>query len=93
MLKSRKIWFLMMAGALAGWLFSIIGIIRPFENEKVRAMWKRILFTWALGHPLELLVAMPIGKSAGIPALRTIVKTIIFGFTWWLPLYLKVIRR
>ncbi len=93
MLKSREIWFLMMAGALLGWLFSAMGLIKPFENDKIKGIWKKVLFTWAFGHPLELLLALPIGKTAGIPAFRTIIKTMIFGFTWWLPLYLKVFRK
>ena len=45
------------------------------------------------GHPLELVLAFPVGRAAGFSAGRTVLKTILFGFTWWVPVSLKVFRQ
>jgi hypothetical protein len=84
--------YLMMVGALAGWVFAIAGIVRPFKNETLRKIWKSVAFTWVFGHPLELMVSRSIGRAAGIPAVKTVIKTILFGVTWWLPVKLGLIR-
>jgi hypothetical protein len=93
MLKSKPFWYFMMLGALAGWAFSILGIAKPFKNEKLRKLWASILCTWALGHPFEIFMSSRIGKKMGLSFFRTATKTLLFGFTWWLPLKLGVIKK
>jgi len=93
MLKNKGFWYLLMAGALAGWVFSIVGLVRPYKNETIKKVWKNVFFTWAFGHPLEILIARSIGKSAGLTSVKTAIKTILFGFTWWLPVKLGVFKR
>ncbi|MCD6570984.1 MAG: hypothetical protein J7L53_09815 [Deltaproteobacteria bacterium] len=93
MLKVRYFWYVMMIGAVGGWIFSILGLVRPSENDTMKKIQKSILYTWALGHPLELLVSLGIGKKMGLSLLRTVTKTLLFGFTWWLPLKLGVIKK
>ncbi|HQG32272.1 MAG TPA: hypothetical protein PLA83_10105 [Deltaproteobacteria bacterium] len=92
MLKSKGLWYLMMGGALAGWAFIVAGLVKPFEDEKLKKFWKQILLVWVLGHPLEMLLSMRIGRAAGVSPVKTAVKTMLFGFTWWLPLKLKVFK-
>ena len=93
MLKNKGFWYLLMAGALAGWVFSIMGLVRPYKNETIKKVWKNVFFTWAFGHPLEILISRSIGKSAGLTSVKTAIKTILFGFTWWLPVKLGVFKR
>jgi hypothetical protein len=93
MLRSKGFWYLMMAGSLAGWVFAIRGLIRPYEHEGIKRIWKNILLGWVVGHPLELGLAIPAGKAAGISVLKTVLKTMLFGFTWWVPVSLKVFRK
>ncbi len=93
MLKSKSFWYVMMAGAVAGWAFAIKGLVQPFEGQVVKKAWKNVLLGWALGHPLELVLAVPIGKAAGLSFRRIFAKTMLLGFTWWLPLFLKVFRK
>jgi hypothetical protein len=93
MFKSKLFWYVMMMGAVAGWIFSIFGLVCPFKNDVIKIIWMAILFIWAIGHPLELFVSIPIGKKAGLSIRRTVVKTLFLGFTWWLPLKLGVIKR
>jgi hypothetical protein len=93
MLKSKGLWNIMMIGALAGWAFAIAGLVKPIENRTLKKIWNQVLLGWSLGHPLELLLALPIGKAAGLSTSRTVLKTLAFGFTWWVPLYLKVFKK
>jgi hypothetical protein len=37
-------------------------------------------------HPLELLISYKLGKEKGIATPMIVIKTILFGFTWWFPL-------
>ena len=83
----------MMTGAIFGWLFAIYGLIVPIPNETVRIIWLIVLIVWVLGHPLELPISLPIGRNAGLSKQRTVVKTILFGFTWWLPVKLGVFKE
>lgn len=92
MLKSKGFWYLMMAGSLAGWALTITGLVKPFEDEKIKKLWKTILLVWVVGHPLEMPLSLKIGRAAGVSPLKTVVETMLFGFTWWLPLKLKVFK-
>ncbi|MGC9324845.1 MAG: hypothetical protein ACP5G0_08890 [Desulfomonilia bacterium] len=93
MLRSRGMWYLMMAGALAGWVFAISGLVKPYEPPAINTASKIVLLIWVLGHPLELPISMGIARQAGLSPLRAILKTILYGFTWWLPLKLGVIKK
>jgi hypothetical protein len=45
-------------------------------------------------HVLELPFAgIPIGRRAGEPLPRSVVMTLVFGFTWWLPILRRSRRR
>jgi len=93
MLRSKGFWFFMMSGSLLGWAFIAAGLARPIENRTLKKIWSRVILIWSLGHPLELLLAIPIGKAAGVSAGKTVLKTMLFGFTWWVPLAMKVFRK
>ena len=89
----KLFWLSMMAGSLCGWAFAVAGLVKPFEDEKIKKLWKGIFCTWVFGHPLELALAIGIGKAKGLSILRTVVKTLAFGFTWWVPLKLGIIKK
>ena len=87
-------WYLfMMPGAVAGWFFTLFGFLFPIQNETIKMLWIIIACTWGIGHPLELIVSIPIGKSKGIPVGAAVLKTIALGFTWWLPLKMGVTKK
>jgi uncharacterized protein YhhL (DUF1145 family) len=92
MLKSRGFWYLMMAGAVLGWVFIVVGLLRPFRNETLKRLWKSVALTWLVGHPLELVLSRGIGAAAGVSPAQTIVKTMLYGFTWWLPVRLGIFK-
>lgn len=82
-------WYGNMAGAVVGWLFIFIGAFASFKGG-LHTIWLIITLLWAVGHPLELLAAIPIAKKAGFSAEKTLVNTLVFGITWWIPVKLGV---
>ena len=64
-MMKKAFWLLLMIGSLFGWAFAITGLVKPFENEKIKKIWKCIFCTWVFGHPLELALSLGIGKKAG----------------------------
>jgi hypothetical protein len=56
-------------------------------------IWVFVVLLWCVGHLFELAFSIPIGKSKGIPLKTIIIKTIVFGITWWLPLTFGFIKK
>jgi hypothetical protein len=47
---------------------------------------------WGRGYPLKLISSISIGKKAGISTDKAVLKTLLFGFTWWLPMKMGVLE-
>jgi len=92
-MSKELFWKTMMAGSVAGWLFAIYGLICPFESGFIRIVWLCVLLGWSILHPLELAVSLPIAKEKGVTLESAVIKTLLFGFTWWLPLKLGQIEK
>ena len=74
----------MQFGAIVLYAISIPFGYWLFPGTKLSA-WS--IFTGlVLLHTSEITIARKIGSEKNISLLRVAVKTILFGFTWWLPL-------
>lgn len=94
MFNNKLFWyFFMMPGAILGWLFIFFGVVFPIADGTVRTIWLVITCIWVIGHPLEMILSIPIGKKAGINAGTSILKTMLFGFTWWLPVKMGILGK
>lgn len=94
MLKNKYFWnFFIMPGSILGWLFIIFGLLNTIENESIKMAWMIITGLWCIGHPLELTQAIPAGKKAGLSTRTIVIKTLVFGITWWFPLKLGYIDK
>lgn len=89
-MNKQLFWKGMMAGSIFGWLFIFWGVFFPFECGTIKIFWLIVLLGWSILHPLELAVSLPIGKEKGLTPEKIFFKTMLFGFTWWLPLKLGV---
>lgn len=89
-MNKQNFWKLMMAGSVAGWLFVFYGVFFPIESGSLKILWWCVTLGWGILHPLELNMSLPIGKEKGLTPEQIFVKTMVFGFTWWLPLKLGV---
>ncbi|MFP4444990.1 MAG: hypothetical protein ACLFPD_01925 [Desulfosudaceae bacterium] len=90
MIKSKLFWQGSMTGAAAGWIFILYGLLAPLPPGLVTGLWWVILILWVIGHPLELFQSLSVGRQAGIATGRTIIMTLVFGITWWIPIKLGV---
>lgn len=92
MFKSELFWKVQNLMSVAGWIFIIFGSLNPFEGS-IYNVWLFIFILWGIGHPLELIISIPIGKNAGVSIGTSILKTILFGLTWWYPLKKGIIKK
>ncbi len=77
---------------LVVWMFIIYGFIVHLSGT-LYAVWAVFALLWCVGHPIELSKSIPIGKKAGVPLPIIIIKTILFGMTWWKPLSLGILNK
>ena len=93
MLKNKSFWYGNMAFAVLGWIFFFYGLLFTIESHTLKTIWWTVTVLWGIGHPLEMALSLPIGKKAGVTLEKTIVKTMIFGIMWWIPLHLGVFEE
>ncbi len=93
MLDNKSFWIANMMSCVVLWIVVIFGAFYSFESPSVTITWWVITLALVIGHPLELIMAIPIGKKAGISLQKTIINTLIFGFTWWVPLKRGVFKQ
>lgn len=91
MSKAQMFWYGNMAGAVAGWIFILAGAAAHVQGG-LHTLWLIIAVLWGIGHPLELAMSVPIAKKAGFTPLKTVVNTLVFGITWWIPVKLGVFK-
>ena len=89
-MRNPKFWKMMMAGSVFGWLFIFYGVFFPFQGGVINIIWWCVLLAWVILHPVELMSSLPVAKDKGLSPERAFVKTMIFGFTWWVPLKMGV---
>ena len=71
---------------VVGWLFIVAGMITPFEHYLFRLAWWIDISLCVGLHFLQLAVAIPIGRKAGMTDVKIIINTMVFGALWWKPL-------
>jgi hypothetical protein len=90
-MDSKGFWYFLMAGAIGLWVaVLLIAILVP-----AMSMIARIVFiALAALHILEFpLVSKKIADRKGISGSAAFIKTILFGFTWWLALKKGIIEK
>lgn len=92
MLNNKMLWQILMAGSLIVWAFILFGLLFPFCSPALWNLWFVLFLIWGIAHPLELRFSLPVGKANGLSFERTVIKTLLFGFTWWVALKRGVIK-
>jgi len=83
-MNNKAFWYFLQFGSIVLYAVSIPFGYWLFPGSNLYA-WS--IFTGlVLLHTAEINIAKKIGSKKNIPLLRVTVKTILFGFTWWLPL-------
>lgn len=78
----QRIWYALQAGLVVFWLaVPLVGLL-GFHVPLLTLLAAIIL----LAHVLEIPLAINRLRGKNIPTGRVVLKTLVFGFTWWLPL-------
>jgi hypothetical protein len=89
---TKGFWYFLMYGSVALFAFSIWLGYYLFPDNTLCA-WALFLGLVVI-HLSEIpIVSLRIGKEKNIPLPAVIVKTFLFGFTWWLPLRRGIIGK
>lgn len=91
-MNNKAFWYFLMSGSIALFAFAIwLGYYLFPDN---------LLLSWIIFiglvvfHLSEIpIVSMKIGRERNVPVPAVIVKTLLFGFTWWLPLKNGIIDK
>ena len=78
----QRIWYALQAGLVVFWLLvPLVGLL-GFHVPFLTLLAGIIL----LAHVLEIPLALNRLRPQNLPAGKVVLKTLVFGFTWWLPL-------
>ncbi len=84
MFEKKEFWYFLMSGALVLWVVVFwLGFFLFPESTTGKAVLPIALFVL---HLAEVPLSLKIGKSKGVSRQRVVRNTLLFGFTWWLPL-------
>ena len=89
-MNHKAFWYFLQFGAIVLYAVSIPFGYWLFPDSKLSA-WS-IFAGLVLLHTAEINITRKIGNEKNISLLRVTVKTILFGFTWWLPLKKGIIK-
>ena len=90
-MSSKGFWYLLMAGAISLWVVALLAAILVPAISMVA--WIVFIALAAL-HVLEFpLVSKKIADGKCISGRTAFIKTILFGFTWWLALKKGIIEK
>jgi hypothetical protein len=90
-MNSKGFWYFLMAGAVGLWVAVLLAAIL-FPSISMIA-WIVFIALAAL-HVLEFpLISKKIADGKGISGRTAFIKTILFGFTWWLALKKGIIEK
>lgn len=91
MLQKRAFWYGWMGGCLFFWLVLILaGFVIPYRYRVIAQAVTGLLLAL---HVAEIPIARTIARDRGLTFFRTVVKTLLFGFFWWVPLDKGVINK
>ncbi|MFE1595932.1 hypothetical protein [Nocardia sp. NPDC058705] len=66
-----------------GWVFLIVGVVRPFRARWLRvAFWIDVVLSVGV-HAAQIPAARKVAAERGISGRRAAVMTMLFGATWW----------
>ncbi len=89
--SSKGFWIFLEAGAIGLAFLAIAAGYYLFPEGGIRA-WS-IFLALAVLHLAESPIGLAIGRAKNLSIPRTLIKTWLFGFTWWLPLKKGILKK
>ncbi len=82
---------MLMTGAIGLWVVSVVGGQFLFPENSLKA-WSPFLALVVI-HASELPITFKLGKEFGLSSQNVLIKTMLYGFTWWVPLKKGIIDK
>jgi hypothetical protein len=89
MTKKPAFWMLLQASTILLYILLIVG---GYVLKMPVLGWGLYAALFIL-HVFELKTALQVGRNKGLSTLRVVVKNLIFGFTWWVPLKQGIVKK
>ncbi|HEY1057522.1 MAG TPA: hypothetical protein VGE55_02190 [Limnobacter sp.] len=87
-MNNPALWRALQGGLIAFWLLAIVAPIL-----KLNLPWLDTLAILIfVAHVLEVPLAMSRLRHSGVSTARITIRTLVYGFTWWLPVQKGVIK-
>lgn len=81
-MANPRVWYGLQATVVAFWLLVAVVGLMGFHVPGLVAV-AVIIFA---AHVIEIPLAINKLRNKGVPTPKVIYKTLVFGFTWWMPL-------
>ncbi len=82
---------MLMFGAIGLWaIAAAVGYL--LIQESLLKAWGFFIVLVFL-HAAELPISLKIGRENGLSAQTVVIKTMLYGFTWWVPVKKGIIER
>jgi len=92
MLQSKSFWYFLMVFVIVLYVLLLMLGRHLYPDEPFKS-WL-FFIGMLIVHIIEIpMVSLKIGKEKGVPVSIVVLKTILFGFTWWLPLKKGIINQ
>jgi hypothetical protein len=86
MLRNPRFWILQNLLTVAFWL-TALGFIATGQTQRRLPLIAAIVLA---AHVLELPLAFRLLRGRGLPPLKIVGMTLVFGYTWWMPVHRRV---
>ncbi len=90
-MNSKAFWKTLMISVLGTWVLTLVAGYYLFPENHLSA-W-RFFIALLVIHASELVISFKIGKEKGLSTQTIVIKTLIYGFTWWVPVKKGIIEE
>jgi len=80
-----------MFGALGLWIISVVAGYLLFPENHLKA-WG-FFVALIIIHSSELMTSLKVGNEKGLSTSTTVIKTLLYGFTWWVPVRKGILQQ
>ena len=91
MTSNKTFWMMLMTGSIGLWALSVVGGQLLFPENPLKA-WGLFLILIVI-HVSELPATFKLGRERGLSPHSVLIKTMLYGFTWWVPLKKGIFDR
>lgn len=74
---------LLRAIPIAGWIYLVVGLVRPFTHRVTRVVWWIDVVLSVGAHAAQVPAALKEGRARGHSDAKIAAMTMLLGATWW----------